>query len=136
MKRSQLGKITFKIPINNFYDKSLSIKAATLDEEPVLCTQNRTFTMRKQKYSDSLFLLAPSPIATVNDNESNQDHMDIESDNNNKHDKMSRNFELIDTLNHVCELTPSAPKIEQLDNLLNKTSYKGRDEEINYLKVC
>ncbi|RHZ51066.1 hypothetical protein Glove_485g3 [Diversispora epigaea] len=126
--------------------EGLSIKATTLDEEPVLCTHNRTFTMRKQKYSDSLFLLAPLSIANIgkpenedavnndedNANKDNKDNMDV--DNNNNNDSMSHNFEVIDVLNYICELTPSAPKIEQLDDLLNKTSYKGQDGEINYLK--
>ncbi|CAG8472668.1 9919_t:CDS:2 [Diversispora eburnea] len=108
--------------------------------------QEGTFTMRKQKYSDSLFLLAPLSITNIrkpenednaNNDENNEDNMDVDNvdvDNNNNNDSISRNFEVIDVLNHICELTPSAPKIEQLDDLLNKTSYKGQDEEINYFK--
>ncbi|CAG8461382.1 8093_t:CDS:2 [Acaulospora morrowiae] len=119
---------------------SLCIKAASYDKEPVLCTRNRTFVMRKQHYSDALLLLAPSIVDIDQPRHTNGDDMDIDENNNNDHQikkrdgsPCSRKLEIIDTLGYLCELTLSVPKIEQLDELLSTTLYRGQEYERNYI---
>ncbi|CAG8738405.1 19632_t:CDS:2, partial [Racocetra fulgida] len=84
-------------------------------QKPVLCTKDKTFTIRKQHYSNSLLLLSPS-LTFVPNVQNYQDPV----------------FEVVDVLNYFCELTLSAPKIEQLNELLQPTIYKGPDEEREY----
>ncbi|CAG8455454.1 15228_t:CDS:2 [Acaulospora colombiana] len=133
---------------------SLCIKATSLDGEPVLCTRNKTFVMRKQHYSDSLLILAPSVPDIDKSKDSshpqhaneNEDSMDVDEDNEDgmggidripikDNPSSSRGLEVIDTLGYLCELTLSAPKIEQLDELLSTTPYKGQEHEMKYITV-
>ncbi|CAG8472924.1 11762_t:CDS:10 [Dentiscutata erythropus] len=131
---------------------SLCIKAALPHEEPILCTKDKTFTIRKQHYSNSLLLLSPSLTFVpnvrnrqrdeVNDVDMIDDFEKISNDDSERVNQINideseessilRAFEVVDVLNYFCELTLSAPKIEQLNELLQPTIYKGPEEESGY----
>ncbi|RIB12943.1 sister chromatid cohesion protein Dcc1 [Gigaspora rosea] len=132
---------------------SLCIKASSPDEEPVLCTKDKTFTIRKQHYSNSLLLLSPlNFVPNVRNRQRDEDNdvnmidddfeqisngvsgrvNQINLDESEEESSILRAFEVVDVLNYFCELTLSAPKIEQLDELLQPTIYKGPENGSEY----
>ncbi|KAG8895615.1 hypothetical protein FRB99_000427, partial [Tulasnella sp. 403] len=85
----------------------ITIRGKT-DDEAVLCTQNATYSIRAVQISNSYLVVSGSNKASTDSEES---------------------VFIRDQVNHVMELVPVVPKLEQLKRLLRECQYKGEDED-------
>jgi sister chromatid cohesion protein DCC1 len=99
--------VTFRLvclPLLISSPRSLYIKGAT-DEEAVLCTKKKTYSVRQVNLSNSLLLAS----------QSQDDTLPV--------------YNIKDTQFSTIELSPCLPRIEKLDTILNPTMYTGPENE-------
>jgi sister chromatid cohesion protein DCC1 len=102
------SRVVLKSRLISFY--SLSVKGQA-GEDAMLCTSDKTFTMRSVILSNSLLMVTPPP------------------------DALSTNFSddgvvIRDQVNEIIELAPSVPKLHKLPTLLRGREYdEGQEDE-------
>ena len=92
---------------------SFTIKGAP-DEDAVLCTANKTYTVRSVVLSNCVLVVTPDPGP-----------LETEADDDSAEEVFIR-----DELNEVIELVPSVPRLHKLNTLLHGREYdEGHEDE-------
>lgn len=96
-------------------DHSFTIKG-TPEEDAVLCTADKTYTIRSIVLSNSVLVVTPDP--TSKDAEEDRD------------DDPAEEVFIRDQLNEIIELVPSVPRLHKLTSLLRGREYdEGHEDE-------
>lgn len=89
------------------------------NEDAVLCTSDKTYTVRSIVLSNSVLVVTSDPGAASDDIE------DAETDS----DSGTQKVYIRDQLNEILELVPSVPRLHKLNSLLRGLEYdEGRED--------
>lgn len=89
------------------------------NEDAVLCTSDKTYTVRSIVLSNSVLVVTSDPGAASDDIE----HAETDSDSG------TQKVYIRDQLNEILELVPSVPRLHKLNSLLRGLEYdEGRED--------
>nr|CAG8622578.1 5013_t:CDS:2 [Entrophospora candida] len=123
-------------------------KARLNDEEPVFCTPDKTFSIKKKEYTDSMCLFVPQPVKNHEGSKMDIDEdfniFSVESNNITDFSRKSELLhkreeilmkkpefilEMVEKRKFVVELIQQPPELEVLNKLLKPTTYTGPENE-------
>ncbi|CAJ0764008.1 19753_t:CDS:2, partial [Entrophospora sp. SA101] len=144
----EIDDIFEKARLNSEELPKLCIKAQSLDEEPVFCTPDKTFSIKKKEYTDSMCLFVPQPVKKHEGSKMDIDEdfniVSVESNNNTDFSRKSELLhkreeilmkrpefilEMVEKRKFVVELIQQPPELEVLNKLLKPTTYTGPENE-------